>query len=194
MAKTKGLSNIEIETMNVAGPDFDTFVAKVAGKVDRIVSIEMFEHMKNYEMLLEKLSKVLVPGGKLFVHIFCHKYLPYDFKEDDLNAWMTKHFFKGGTMPSQFFLTYFQKDLKLEKQWNVNGKHYALTADGWLQNMDAKREELLDIFKASGETDQAKAALQLRRWRIFMIACAEFFGFRGGTEFYVTHHLFSKPI
>jgi len=194
MAKTKGLSNVEIETMNVAGPDFDTFVAKVAGKVDRIVSIEMFEHMKNYELLLEKLSKVLVPGGKLFVHIFCHKYLPYDFKEDDLNAWMTKHFFKGGTMPSQFFLTYFQKDLKLEKQWNVNGKHYALTADGWLQNMDAKREELLDIFKDSGETDQAKAALQLRRWRIFMIACAEFFGFRGGTEFYVTHHLFSKPI
>lgn len=192
-AKSRGLSNVEIETLNVAGSSFDDFVAKVAGKLDRIVSIEMFEHMKNYELLLEKLSVALKPGGKLFVHIFCHKFLPYDFTEDDLNAWMTKHFFKGGTMPSQFFLTYFQKDLKLDKQWNVNGKHYALTLDGWLQNMDKKRQELLEVFKTSEDVDGSAAKLQLRRWRIFMIACAEFFGFRGGTEFYVTHHLFSKP-
>merc|ERR1719162_1326531 len=112
-------------------------------------------------MLLEKLSKALTPGGKLFVHIFCHKYLPYDLTEDDLNAWMTKHFFKGGTMPSQFFLSYFQDNLKLENQWNVNGKHYALTLDGWLQNMDGKREELLQVFKASGTVDDSAAALQL---------------------------------
>merc|ERR1719261_183933 len=99
-AKSKGFSNVEIKTLNVAGPDFDKFIGEVEGKLDRVISIEMFEHMKNYELLLEKLSKALKSGGKLFVHIFCHNYLPYDFTEDDLNAWMTKHFFKGGTMPS----------------------------------------------------------------------------------------------
>lgn len=189
-AAARGLANVEIETMNVAGDAFKAFLQKLDGQLDRIVSIEMFEHMKNYEKLLKMLAGALKSDGKLFVHIFCHKYIAYNFEEDDLNAWMTKHFFKGGTMPSQFLLHRFQEDLVVRDQWNVNGRNYTLTLEGWLQRMDAKKDQLLSAFKAG--PDPQSAALQVRRWRIFMIACAEFFSFRGGTEFYVTHLLFEK--
>lgn len=187
-AERRGFKNVEIHTMNVASPEFETFVGGLS--LDRIISIEMFEHMKNYPELLRRLSTALKPGGKLFLHFFCHKFLPYDFREDDLNAWMTRHFFKGGTMPSQYLLTGFQEHLRLENQWNVNGMNYWLTSEAWLQRMDAKRPELLKVF---GGADSAEAKLQLRRWRIFMIAVAEFFRFRQGTEFFVTHMLFTKP-
>jgi len=187
-AASRGFKNVEIHTMNVAGDEFKAFLETQS--LDRIISIEMFEHMKNYPELLKRLSTGLKPGGKLFLHFFVSKFLPYDFREDDLNSWMTTNFFKGGTMPSPFLLRYFQSDLQVENQWNVNGLNYMLTAEGWLQRMDAKRAELLEIF---GGADSDEAKLKVRRWRIFMIACAEFFGFRGGTEFFVTHMLFNKP-
>jgi cyclopropane-fatty-acyl-phospholipid synthase len=148
----------------------------------------MFEHMKNYGELLRMLASALKPQGKLFVHIMCHKYVPYHFEEDDLNAWMTKNFFKGGTMPSQFLLRAFSEDLVVEQQWNVNGRNYTLTLEGWLQRMDARHDDMLRIFAGA----PGGPALQLRRWRIFMIACAEFFRFRGGSEFFVTQLLFGK--
>jgi len=189
-AAAKGFDNVEVKTLNVAGEGFAQFLNGVAGQLDRIISIEMFEHMKNYRQLLKLLSGALKSDGKLFLHIFCHKYLAYNFEEDDLNAWMTKNFFKGGTMPSQYLLHRFQEDLLLRNQWNVAGGNYTLTLEGWLQRMDANKEKLLDIF---GQNDTPEnAALQVRRWRIFMIACAEFFAFRGGSEFFVTHLLFEK--
>jgi len=190
-AVSRGFANVEVKTLNVAGQGFAQFLREVAGQLDRVISIEMFEHMKNYGQLLNLLSGALKPNGKLFVHIFCHRYLAYDFEEDDLNAWMTKNFFKGGTMPSQYLLHRFQEDLVLRSQWNVPGGNYTLTLEGWLQRMDAKKEKLLTVFKEAG--DPANAALLVRRWRIFMIACAEFFAFRGGSEFFVTHLLFEKP-
>jgi len=189
-AKKRGLANVEIKTMNVAGPDFAAFLKEREGQLDRVISIEMFEHMKNYQSLLKLLSGALKDDGKLFVHIFCHKHTSYDFEEDDLNAWMTKHFFKGGTMPSQFLLQEFQDDLAVQQRWNVNGRHYQLTLEGWLQRIDANKNALLDVFGAAADPQQA--ALQVRRWRIFCIACAEFFAFRGGSEFFVTHLLFGK--
>jgi cyclopropane-fatty-acyl-phospholipid synthase len=189
-ASQKGFKNVDVHTLNVAGEPFQEFLKSIQGQVDRIISVEMFEHMKNYGKLLHLLSGALKPHGKLFVHIFCHKYLSYDFKDDDLNSWMTQNFFKGGTMPSQFLLQSFQEDLTLVKQWNVNGRNYTLTLEGWLKRMDAKPKELLAVFKGSGQTEDA--AVQVRRWRIFMLACAEFFAFRGGTEFFVTHLLFEK--
>jgi len=189
-AAGNGFNNVEIETLNVASKEFQAFVQKRLGVFDRIISIEMFEHMKNYAKLLGLLQGALKDDGKLFVQIFCHKYLAYNFEENDLNGWMTKHFFKGGTMPSQHLLHRFQDDLVIEDQWNVNELNYTLTLEGWLQRMDADKDRLLDVFGAG--SNRGNAALQVRRWRIFMIACAEFFGFRGGTEFFVTHVLFSK--
>jgi cyclopropane fatty-acyl-phospholipid synthase-like methyltransferase len=182
-ARLRGFANVDVKTLNVARPEFDEFLIGLGGSLDRIISIEMFEHMKNYESLMRSLSVALKPQGKLFVHIMCHKYVSYHFEEDDLNGWMTTNFFKGGTMPSQFLLQGFQQDLVLENQWNVNGRNYTLTLEGWLQRMDKRREDLLGVF---GEE------LQLRRWRVFMIACAEYFRFRGGSEFFVTHLLFKK--
>jgi len=182
-ARLRGLLNVDVKTLNVARPEFDEFLIGLGGSLDRIISIEMFEHMKNYESLMRSLSVALKPQGKLFVHIMCHKYVSYHFEEDDLNGWMTTNFFKGGTMPSQFLLQGFQQDMVLENQWNVNGRNYTLTLEGWLQRMDKRREDLLGVF---GD------ALPLRRWRVFMIACAEYFRFRGGSEFFVTHLLFKK--
>lgn len=189
-ARERGFSNVAIETLNVAGPDFVEFLKARRGKLDRVISIEMFEHMKNYPALLRLLSEAMAPSGKLFLHFFCHKYLPYHFKEDDLNGWMTSNFFKGGTMPSQFLLHHFQDDLSLQRQWVVNGFNYTLTLEGWLQRMDSEPMKLLEAFRPA--YDEKAALLQIRRWRIFMIACAEFFGFRQGSEFFVTHLLFGK--
>mmetsp|Transcript_111962 Transcript_111962/g.316496 ORF Transcript_111962/g.316496 Transcript_111962/m.316496 type:complete len:393 (+) Transcript_111962:89-1267(+) len=189
-AAARGFHNVDVKTLNVARPEFTEFLTGLAGAFDRIISVEMFEHMKNYSNLLGMLAGSLKPEGKLFVHIMCHRYAPYHFEEDDLNAWMTKNFFKGGTMPSQFLLHEFQQDLVVEQQWNVNGRNYTLTLEGWLQRMDARRDQLLAVFgKAYGEDN---AALHVRRWRVFMISCAEFFGFRRGSEWFVTQLLFSK--
>eukprot|EP00933_Yihiella_yeosuensis_P035648 TRINITY_DN2923_c0_g2_i1.p1 TRINITY_DN2923_c0_g2~~TRINITY_DN2923_c0_g2_i1.p1 ORF type:complete len:401 (+),score=59.69 TRINITY_DN2923_c0_g2_i1:64-1266(+) len=193
-AATKGFKNLQIQTLNVASPGFQQLLEPLSGTIDRIISIEMFEHMKNYEKLLKLLSRALKPTGKLFLQIFCHKYLAYNFEEDDLNAWMTANFFKGGTMPSQFLLQHFQDDLTLRNQWNVNGRNYSLTLEGWLERIDNKKEQLLAVFRSNTSSTEASptAALQIRRWRIFMIACSEFFSFRGGTEFFLTHLLFEK--
>jgi len=190
-AKEKGFNNVDVQTLNVAGSSFEEFLAARKGTIDRVISIEMFEHMKNYGKLMKLLAGALTDEGKLFVHIFCHKYMPFHFEtEDNLNAWMTKWFFLGGTMPSQFLLHYFNHDLALQEQWNVDGRNYTLSLEGWLQRMDQNEAQILAAFRPlHGE---AGALLQFRRWRIFMIACAEFFKFREGSEFFVTHMLFGK--
>eukprot|EP00930_Biecheleria_cincta_P098625 TRINITY_DN90284_c0_g1_i1.p1 TRINITY_DN90284_c0_g1~~TRINITY_DN90284_c0_g1_i1.p1 ORF type:complete len:367 (+),score=61.90 TRINITY_DN90284_c0_g1_i1:60-1160(+) len=150
-AAARGFQNVEIETLNVASDGFREFLQSRAETFDRIISIEMFEHMKNYGKLLALLRGALKDDGKLFLHIFCHKYLAYNFEENDLNGWMTKHFFKGGTMPSQHLLHRFQDDLMIENQWNVNGLNYTLTLEGWLQRMDANKDRLIDIARTQIE-------------------------------------------
>lgn len=118
-AKAKQLTNLTVITGDIVDYEFEK------SSFDRVISIELFEHMKNYELLMAKVSRALQPGGKLFVHLFSHKNTPYDFED----GWMSTHFFSGGTMPSADLLHYFQAHLKLEEQWWVSGKHYAKTCE-----------------------------------------------------------------
>jgi cyclopropane-fatty-acyl-phospholipid synthase len=162
-----------------------------AGTFDRCISIEMFEHVRNYETLLGRIGSWLRPGGKLFVHIFCHREVCYPFERDGDHDWMARHFFTGGLMPSADTLLWFQRDLKIEEQWRVNGKHYEQTANHWLQNQDARRDEVLKILAGAYGGD--RALLWHQRWRMFWMACAELFGYRDGTEWLVGHYRFAKP-
>jgi cyclopropane-fatty-acyl-phospholipid synthase len=159
-------------------------------RFDRVVSIEMFEHMRNYDRLLENIAAWLRPGGKLFVHIFCHRELMYPFETDGEDDWMGRHFFTGGLMPAADTLLWFQSELRIEQQWRLAGTHYQHTANRWLANQDAHRDEVLSILReAYGEA----APLWNQRWRMFWMACAELFGYRAGNEWLVAHYLFAKP-
>ncbi|KAL8874538.1 MAG: hypothetical protein Q9174_000125 [Haloplaca sp. 1 TL-2023] len=181
-ANFKGLSNLRVITGDVVDYEFE------AEAFDRVVSIELFEHMKNYELLMAKVSRALKPGGKLFVHIFCHKTTPYDFQE----GWMSTHFFSGGTMPSADLLHYFQKDLTLTRQWWVNGKHYAKTCEDWLSSMSNNKKTIWPHLESTYGKDSANTWFQ--RWQIFYLACAELFAYEGGDTWGVSHYLFEKGV
>ena len=184
-AAQRGLKNLEIVTGNIVHFDFD-----VAPQFDRVLSIEMFEHMKNYGLLLEKISRWMKADAKLFVHIFAHKLLAYHFAVNDRSDWMTRYFFTGGTMPSENLLLNFQDHLRVERQWWVGGRHYEKTANHWLAGMDAKRAEVMPLFRgAYGGND---AAVWFQRWRMFYMAVAEFFGYNDGNEWGVAHYRFAR--
>jgi cyclopropane-fatty-acyl-phospholipid synthase len=184
-ARRRGLSNLRIITcdMNV----FDI----AAGQFDRVVSIEMFEHMKNYERLLAGVARWLKPGGLLFVHIFTHRSLAYHFVSRGPGDWMSRHFFTGGQMPAHDLLACFQDSLQLVADWKINGNHYRRTAEHWLANMDAHKEEILPLFATTYGPDQARKWWAY--WRVFYLSCAELWGYRGGEEWLVSHYLFRKP-
>jgi cyclopropane-fatty-acyl-phospholipid synthase len=157
---------------------------------DRILSVEMFEHVRNHDLLMRRLSRWLAPDGKLFVHIFCHRDTTYLFEDDGPTNWMTREFFSGGLMPADDLLLRYQEDFSIDQQWRVSGLHYARTCDEWLQRLDDNilRAELA-LTEGGGVV---KPSVMLQRWRIFFMACAELFGYRGGNEWYISHYLFSN--
>lgn len=186
-AAERGFGNLTVVTGNVV--DFDFPAQGVTAQFDRVMSIEMFEHMKNYGLLLAKIARWLKPEGRLFVHIFVHKLLAYHFEVQGQSDWMSQHFFTGGTMPSENLLLNFQDDLCLERQWWVDGRHYEKTSNHWLQGMDAQKGAIMKVFRAGYGEEQA--AIWFQRWRMFYMAVAELFGYADGNEWGVAHYLFA---
>lgn len=180
-AQSRKLTNIQVITADMREFRSDaTF--------DRIVSVEMFEHMRNYELLFQRVSTWLRPTGKAFVHVFCHRDTPYLFETEGAANWMGQNFFTGGMMPSEDLFSQFHGHLEIEQQWRVSGLHYWRTCEAWLRNLDRNRSAILDRFRQDLPAFEAKMSLQC--WRIFFMACAELFRYRGGDEWFVAHYLF----
>lgn len=180
-AQERGLKNLTVITADIA-----SFSSQE--KFDRIVSVEMFEHMRNHRTLMQRIHSWLVPGGKLFVHIFCHRELFYPFPVEGESNWIGRYFFTGGVMPSFDLLERSQDGYLLEQAWQVNGKHYARTLEAWLDNIDAGSDQILPVLVAT--YGEAEAKVWLQRWRIFFMACAELFGYGDGSEWFVGHYRF----
>jgi len=176
-AAERGLTNIQVITKDIGALDL------YAGRFDRVVSIEMFEHMRNYERLLKSISVWLRPTGSLFVHVFAHERFAYTFDNNGQSDWMAREFFTGGIMPSVGLFRHFQDHLRIVEQWRLSGTHYAKTAEAWHDNLVAQRSGVDYIF---GDTKQ------FHRWRVFFLACAELFGYRDGTEWVVAHYRWTK--
>lgn len=178
-----GLTNLMVVTA-------DMNVFQTMQTFDRVVSVEMFEHMRNHRELLRRISTWLNPQGKLFVHIFCHRLHSYLFETHGSNDWMAKHFFSGGMMPGESLLAHCQQHLELSDRWRWDGRHYERTCNEWLKRQDANKEQLTHLFRETYGPSQA--IVWLNRWRMFFMACAELFGFRNGSEWWVSHYLFER--
>lgn len=178
----------KIDNLRAVKADINNF--DTDAKFDRVVSIEMFEHMKNYQKLLAKISKFLNEDARLFVHIFSHKFYPYNYQDSKKTDWMARYFFTGGTMPSQDLLHYFNDHLTIENQWAVSGEHYQKTLESWLKIMDQKKDELYPILESTYGAENAEKWWNY--WRLFFISSAEFFGCSDGNEWFISQYLFQK--
>ncbi|HMP71735.1 MAG TPA: cyclopropane-fatty-acyl-phospholipid synthase family protein [Kiritimatiellia bacterium] len=181
-ARRRGLTNLTVITADMN--DFN-----IGRSFDRVVSVEMFEHMQNYQELLKRIAGWLKPDGKLFVHIFCHASRPYFFTTGEKDDWMARYFFSGGIMPSENLYQHFGEHLRIAHQWRVNGRHYERTLNEWLKRMDARNDEVMPVLR---DAYGAEAATWRVYWRVFFMACAELFGYHNGEEWFVAHYLFEK--
>lgn len=177
----RGLDNVQVVTC-----DMNEFEAP--GRYDRIVSVEMFEHLRNWQMAFARVRRWLKPGGRFFMHVFAHRMTPYAFVARDASDWMSRYFFSGGMMPSDDLALRFQDDLRCVQQWRWDGTHYERTANAWLANMDARRAVVQPILEQTYGADQM--TMWWMRWRVFFMSCAELFGYQDGQQWWVSHFLF----
>lgn len=184
-AEERGLENVRVITVDVN-------VLNTDDAFDRVVSVEMFEHVRNWEALLDRIHGWLKPDGNVFLHFFAHAQFAYPFETTADDDWMGRHFFTGGMMPAADMLERLDIPFDLDARWNESGMHYSLTAEAWLRNLDRHEGELLRVLAREYGADAATR--QLQRWRMFFLACAELFGFSGGSEWLVTHALLSPAL
>ncbi len=184
-AQLRGLANVQVITC-----DMNEFTTSQT--FDRVVSVEMFEHMRNYPALFKRIHNWLRPAGKFFMHIFVHQSVPYLFEAKDASDWMSQHFFSGGIMPSDDLPLFFQEDRKFERRWRWDGSHYQKTAKAWLQNMDNHKDDLWPVMEQTYGAENAQQWWM--RWRMFFMACEELFGYDDGQEWWVSHYLFKKSV
>jgi len=182
-ARARGLANLEVVTC-----DANTFDAP-AGRFDRVVSVEMFEHLRNWPRMFARVARWLKADGRFFMHVFAHRGAPYAFVERDAGDWMSRHFFSGGMMPGDDLALHFQDDLRLLQRWRWDGTHYQKTAEAWLRNLDDARDDLAALMAATYGDD---ADLWWQRWRLFFMSVAELFGHDDGQQWWVSHYLFDK--
>jgi cyclopropane-fatty-acyl-phospholipid synthase len=182
-AERHGLENVEVVTADMNG-------FEASGRFHRVVSVEMFEHMRNWPELFRRISDWLTPEGEFLMHIFTHRTTPYFFEDRGAGDWMSRHFFSGGMMPSTDLPLFFQDDLRLEQRWQWDGRHYEKTANAWLAQMDRQRDHLWPVLEQTYGQDFARTWWM--RWRMFFMACAELFGFDNGQEWFVSHYRFSN--
>jgi len=179
-----------IQNIDVVVCDMNDFATDK--RFDRVVSIEMFEHMRNYGELFRRIDEWLLPEGHFFMHIFCHRTTPYEYIDKGPTDWMSRYFFSGGIMPSADLPLRFADNLSIANRWHWNGQHYARTCNAWLENMDKNEDAIMPILAdCYGEEN---ASLWWQRWRIFFMACAELFDYDEGHEWYVGHYLFRKAV
>ena len=179
----RGLDNLQVVTRDMN--EFST-----EQQFDRVVSVEMFEHMRNWPELLRRVNTWLKAEGKLFIHIFVHRELAYLFNDSGKVNWMAEHFFKEGMMPAENLLTLTNKDMVVDRFWRVNGRHYARTLRAWLDRIDDNAQDAIAILER--HHGQEEARIQHGRWRVFFMACEELFAFKGGEEWHVAHYLLGK--
>jgi cyclopropane-fatty-acyl-phospholipid synthase len=182
-ATRRGLSNVGVLTRDMNDFHIDQ-------RFDRVVSVEMFEHMRNYRELFRRVAGWLRDEGRFFMHIFCHRSTPYEFVDRGPGDWMSRYFFSGGIMPSDDLPLHFQDHLALERRWRLDGRHYEKTANAWLANMDARRDDVTAILGRVYGDDQVQRWWM--RWRMFFMACAELFGYEDGQQWWVGHYLFRR--
>jgi cyclopropane-fatty-acyl-phospholipid synthase len=174
--------NLEVVTADVN-------VFEPASRFDRVVSVEMFEHVRNYATLLHRIADWLRDDGRLFVHVFCHRDHAYPFETEGAHNWMGRHFFTGGIMPSVGLIPSFDEDVTVEQRWILNGTHYQRTAAAWRENLERERQAVLRLFADVYGIDDAHR--WFHRWRLFFLACEELFGYRNGEEWCVAHYRFA---
>jgi cyclopropane-fatty-acyl-phospholipid synthase len=177
-AEAKGLTNLTVLT-----EDMNTFEAP--GTYDRVVSVEMFEHMRNWESLLGRVRRWLRDDGRVFLHVFAHRSYAYPFEVKDESDWMSRYFFSGGMMPSHDLIDHLEVPFEVDARWAVNGSHYARTSEHWLQNMDDRKSEVMAVLRETYGVEEAPRWFE--RWRVFFLACAELFAWDGGNEWIVSH-------
>jgi len=182
-AAQRGLTNLTVITRDIN--EFDT-----GQRFDRVVSVEMFEHLRNWPLAFGRVARWLEPEGRFFMHVFAHREAPYAFVERDASDWMSKHFFSGGMMPSDDLALHCQDDLRLLNRWRWDGTHYERTSEAWLRLMDEQRDTLMPLFEQTYGREQA--GVWWMRWRLFFMSVAELFGYDHGQQWWVSHYLFQK--